>query len=210
MSHTLADQTLALAGIFQAAALVRQIAHNGSCHPISFETSIKSIYIQNPETTIDVYGSHQNLNFGLHELLDTLDQDSQKQKVEVIRYVLNLIHLENKLKKNPELLDIIGKRIGQAREQLKHFDLQHSNVIKNLASIYTDTISTFNLRIQVTGKPQHLKINDNADRIRALLLAGIRSAMLWRQLGGRRWQLIFRRKAVWQKARKIVKTNLSP
>ena len=33
-----------------------------------------------------------------------------------------------------------------------------------------------------------------ADRIRALLLAGVRLAWLWQQLGGRRWHLILRRK----------------
>ncbi|MEK7758734.1 MAG: DUF489 family protein, partial [Pseudomonadota bacterium] len=32
-----------------------------------------------------------------------------------------------------------------------------------------------------------------ADKVRAALLAGIRSAVLWRQLGGRRWQLLFSR-----------------
>ncbi len=32
MSRSLKDQTLALAGVFQAANLVQQIAHNGQCH----------------------------------------------------------------------------------------------------------------------------------------------------------------------------------
>ncbi|PID43481.1 MAG: lysogenization regulator HflD [Proteobacteria bacterium] len=209
MSHSLVDQTLALAGIFQTAALVRQISHEGTCHPASFETSINSIYILSPETTIDVYGTSQNLNYGLRELVDALGQDSDRQNVEIIRYVLNLIHLENKLRKNTEMLALIGNRISQAKDQVRHFGIQHSNVIKNLASIYSDTISTFNLRIQVTGQSQHLKVNDNADKIRALLLAGIRSAMLWRQLGGRRWHLIFKRKAIWQEARQIIKTNLN-
>ncbi len=41
---------------------------------------------------------------------------------------------------------------------------------------------------------RHLQQTDNAAKIRALLLAGIRSARLWRQLGGHRWQLIFSRR----------------
>lgn len=41
---------------------------------------------------------------------------------------------------------------------------------------------------------RHLQDSRNADKVRALLLAGIRSAMLWRQLGGRRWQLLFSRR----------------
>jgi high frequency lysogenization protein len=36
-----------------------------------------------------------------------------------------------------------------------------------------------------------------ADKIRTCLLAGIRSAMLWKQCGGRRWKfLLFRKKTV--------------
>ena len=34
--------------------------------------------------------------------------------------------------------------------------------------------------------------------IRALLLAGIRSAVLWRQLGGRRWRLVTQRQRLLQ------------
>jgi high frequency lysogenization protein len=62
--------------------------------------------------------------------------------------------------------------------------------------VYADTISTFRLRIQVSGNPSVLQREENAAKVRALLLAGIRSAVLWRQTGGRRWQLIFARKKV--------------
>jgi high frequency lysogenization protein len=41
-------------------------------------------------------------------------------------------------------------------------------------------------RIMVNGDPAHLNNPENANRIRALLLAGIRAAMLWRQSGGGR------------------------
>lgn len=208
MSYTLNDQTLALAGIFQASALVRQIAHEGSCHRASYETSLNSLFVISPDSTQEVYDGAQNLNFGLRELIDALGKDSQKQNVEIIRYALNLIHLENKLRKNADMLALISDRISSARNQITHFDGFHPNVVKNLASIYTDTISTFNLRIQVSGQPQYLKIHENADKIRALLLSGIRSAMLWRQVGGRRWHLLFKRKSVLEKAQEIVRNNL--
>ncbi len=210
MNYSLRDQTLALAGIFQASALVRQIAHEGNCHRASFETSLNSLFMVSPESTEAVYGNTQNLNFGLRELIDALGRDNQKQNVEIIRYALNLVHLENKLRRNTSMLSVISDRISAAESQMRHFEGLHPNVLKNLASIYTDTISTFNLRIQVTGQPQHLKINENADKIRALLLAGIRSAMLWRQVGGRRWHLLFKRKAIREEAQIIVKQNLQP
>ncbi|MFW5825254.1 MAG: DUF489 family protein, partial [Marinobacter sp.] len=102
-----------------------------------------------------------------------------------------------------DMLDIIGQRIEQARHTASHFGYVHSNLISNLASIYMDTISTFRQRIQVTGDPAVLQRDENAAKVRALLLAGIRSAVLWRQTGGRRWQLILRRRRVAATAREL-------
>jgi len=66
-----------------------------------------------------------------------------------------------------------------------------ASVVANLAGLYQETLSTFKFRIQVGGDPRLLQNTENAAKIRALLLAGIRAAMLWRQVGGRRWHLLF-------------------
>lgn len=204
MSGSLHDQTLALAGVFQAANLVQQIAHNGQCSEASLETCIRSLFATNPASTLDVYGGElTDIREGLVTLSSVLSQQSKQPDVEVLRYVLNLIHLESKLNKRPDMLDVIGSRIDQARHTASHFGYIHSNLISNLASIYADTISTFRLRIQVSGDPTVLQREENAARVRALLLSGIRSAVLWRQTGGRRWQLIFSRKKVIQHAREL-------
>jgi len=111
------------------------------------------------------------------------------------------------------MLQTIAHRLKQVTEQAKYFNSEnqyseanlapeqelaltpstycHPNVVANLASLYQDTISSFSFRIQVTGDPRHLQNSENAAKIRALLLAGIRSAMLWRQKGGKRWHLLF-------------------
>jgi high frequency lysogenization protein len=67
-------------------------------------------------------------------------------------------------------------------------------VIGNLADTYKQTLSTLSFRIKVAGNPQILQNSHNANKVRALLLAGIRAAILWRQVGGRRWHLLFNRK----------------
>ncbi|MDX1397057.1 MAG: DUF489 family protein [Oceanospirillum sp.] len=41
-----------------------------------------------------------------------------------------------------------------------------------------------------------MRQNSNAEKVRALLFAGIRSAILWHQLGGRRWKLLLGRKKI--------------
>jgi high frequency lysogenization protein len=56
----------------------------------------------------------------------------------------------------------------------------------------------------VRGEPLHLQNPDNATRIRVALLAGIRAAVLWRQTGGKKWQLLLRRRAIAASARDLV------
>lgn len=211
MSRSLHDQTLALAGVFQAAALVQQIAHSGQCAESSFETCMRSLFATQPETTLDVFGGElKDLREGLATLSSVLSQQSKQQDIEVLRYALNLINLSSKLRRNNDMLDVIGSRIDQARHTASHFGYSHGNLIANLASIYADTISTFRQRIQVTGEPTILQREENAAKVRALLLAGIRSAILWHQTGGRRWQLIFNRRKVIMTARDLVeKANRS-
>ena len=94
--------------------------------------------------------------------------------------------------------------IQAAASQLDHFELTHTNVISNLANIYRERISPLGPRIIVKGEESVLANPDNASRIRALLLAGIRSALLWRQAGGNRWRLIFERKAMLQEINAIL------
>lgn len=206
MSRSIHDQTLALAGVFQAANLVQQIANNGSCNESSLETCLRSLFATDPANTLDVYGGElTDIREGLLTLSTVLSEQSKQQDIEVLRYVLNLIQLESKLNRHNDMLQVIGSRIDQARHTASHFGYIHSNLISNLASIYTDTISTFRLRIKVSGNPSLLQRDENAAKVRALLLAGIRSAVLWRQSGGRRWQLVLSRRKVIEHARELTK-----
>lgn len=196
MNHTFDEQILALAGVFQAASLVHEIAHHGSCPDEAMKATINSLFVTEPENTLDVYGDLYGLREGLSIMGGVLEKQRGAKDVDILRYALNLVHLESRLQKDPAMLDTIASRIDQARRGVDHFGIMHTNVTANLASIYVDTISTFRMRIQVAGEPLYLRVEENAARIRALLLAGIRSAYLWRQLGGRRWQLVFQRRRV--------------
>lgn len=207
MSRVHDEQAIGLAGLFQAAALVEQIATRGIVSQNNIETSIYSIMQLNPSSTEEIYGKPEDIAYSLHlglqNLKDLVEKPSSAHNKDITRYALSMMHLEAKLSKNPEMLQTLSQRLSQIVEQARYFSpddpeaLQkpatfcHPNVIANIASLYQDTISTFNFRIQVTGDPRHLQNNENAAKIRALLLAGIRSSMLWRQKGGKRWHLLF-------------------
>ena len=94
------------------------------------------------------------------------------------------------------MLNIIGERLDKSLTQLEMFGPTHENTLANLAEIYTDTISTFRFRIQVTGEHQHLQQPRVANQVRVLLLCAIRAAILWHQVGGRRWHLLIYRKNI--------------
>ena len=67
-----------------------------------------------------------------------------------------------------------------------------------------DVISPLGRRIQVTGVTQYLQHLGTQNRIRAALLAGIRSAILWQQVGGTKWQLLFFRRKIATTAQHIL------
>ena len=228
MSRNHDEQTIALAGVFQAASLVDQIAKRGMIPQNSFEASINSIFVTSPQVTEDVFGGVRDLPFnlqtGLKMAQDLADKRSSVNR-DVTRYAMGLLHLESRLNKHPQMLEQIGQRLDQIGHQAHFYNSQashegadsaalaesddelnyaRSSVISNIAALYQDTISTFSFRIQVTGEPRNLKNTDNADKIRALLLAGIRAAILWRQVGGRRWQLLFYRSRVGRSAKRIL------
>lgn len=196
MSKNYREITLALAGIAQAARLVEEVAKTGYVQPEAYQCSIESLLDLNPASTLAVYGGEvKNLRLGLETLREMLKGGQQKHQ-DALRYALGALHLQKNLAKNSAMLSILGSRLSQAAQQAEHFSSTHENVISNLGTLYSDTISTFRFRIQVLGNQSYLSQPRIAHQIRALLLAAIRSAMLWRQLGGNRWQLLLQRKLI--------------
>ena len=206
LHHTVDERVTSLGGLFLATTQVDQIARNGMVDQADFETSIRSLFIVNPEETIDVYGTPRMLNPGLQSLIKHLQGERKDNEMQVIRYSLALLQLEKKLSKGDHLAKI-GEGIEQAQRQVEHFSICHSSVIAKLADIYSKVVSPISPRIIVKGDNGHLQNSENANKIRALLLAGIRAAVLWRQCGGNRWQLLFQRNRHIECAKKIIRTG---
>ena len=91
----------------------------------------------------------------------------------------------------PKSLAELGRRIDDIHRRLDHFAITDDTVVAGLADIYSSVLSPLGHRIQVYGKPELLKQQQTQNKIRALLLAGIRSAVLWRQMGGKRRHFFF-------------------
>lgn len=200
------DRAIALIGIYQSAQMVYDLATTGKTNETALKTTIQTLFNGNPKDTLDVYGGDaQNIQTGVNTLLAQMSSDSavQNRNVEVTRYVLSMMILEKKLSQIDGKMQSIFTMLETAKAQQEHFGEMHENVIASLANCYTKNVSDVTPRVMVNGKHGHLQNNTTANKIRAILLAGIRSATLWRQVGGSRWGLIWSRKKYLQAAQAL-------
>lgn len=197
-------QALALAGILQATYLVDRVARTGQVDEAAFNGIIHSLFVFDPRSPEDVYNGTHNLRLGLRVLRDVLSGGVGGEYQACVRYALGTLHLQKKLAGHPAMQNTIRNRLAHTELKLEHFTQDINAISSSIAAIYQDTISHFKFRIQIVGSQQQLQVSANADRIRALLLAAIRSAVLWRQLGGTRWQLLLGRGRLQKAARALI------
>jgi high frequency lysogenization protein len=199
------ERHIALAGVCQAAALVQSVGRKGNADAQAIEASISSILVTAPDNPQQVYGSLPNLTVGFKTLVAQLDNVSRHKDTDITRYVASILSLERKLSKHPTALNTLGERISHVQRQLGHIDFEHSQIMSSLASIYTDVVSPLAPKIQIAGNQQYLSIETNQHKVRALLLAGVRSAVLWRQMGGKRRHILLNKNQILKAAKQAVR-----
>lgn len=193
-------RNIALAVVVQCAQLVDSLATTGRADDAQIEACIAPLLALDPKNVGEVYPDVSRFSIGLNALQKSLEKNGMKEFGEPIRYVLGMTVLQQQLGKVSSMQSLIRRRL-QNISVLKNSAGNEDNELTvslpteydlaTIASLYQDTISKLTFRIHVKGDPVYLKNPRVANKIRALLLAGIRSAMLWQQLGGRRWHLFF-------------------
>jgi len=137
MTSAARDRTIALAGVFQSAALVKQLAREGQVEEPFFGASLNSFIHTGSSELIDVFGGPGNIQLGLKILHNQLNG---QRDMEITRYVVGVIHLEKRMKRKPKMLKKISRGIELVKNQASHFHPSHDNVIANIAQLYTDTL----------------------------------------------------------------------
>lgn len=190
----LEQQAIALSGVAQAARLVDQISKTGT-YPLEFLTSsINSLFTFDADSVEQVYGGIAGVKLGLNNLSSLLASRQADENRDLVRYVFAMLYLERRFAADNAMMSVVHSRLEHTSFRADHFASHVHELCHSVSGIYQDTLSKMKFRIKVTGSAEHLQNTQNADIIRALLLAGIRSAFLWRQLGGRRWKLLLQRK----------------
>lgn len=202
--NALEDQTLALAGIFQSAALIEQLAYKGEINQAAFDCSVDSLFTFDAESTLDIFGNISGLNRGLKALSQHLDGSSQGSAKNLVYYIMSMLKISTKLMQDDQLANNLQNDLQKIQQQSVDFDMSRSGIVSRIDGLYQNTISRLQPRIIVRGEQIYLTNPGNAARVRALLLAGIRAAVLWHQLGGSKWKLLFSRKKYVEKGRQLL------
>ncbi len=191
-------RVLALAGMVQALAQVRRIADTGQSDSEVIETALDSVFRIDAESPSAVYGDVAALRPGLKLLRDYFGKQGQgdpPQDTQLPRLALAVLQLERRFS-NHEMASNVHDGIVKLAPDAQRQGSSHPEVLAALGRLYADTVSHLRPRVLVQGNPHYLGQADVVAEIRAVLLAAVRSAVLWRQLGGSLWDLLLRRRAM--------------
>ena len=201
-------QVIALAAVSQCASLVNSLANKGIADELSMTAAVNPLIELDPDDFHTIYPNINHFNLGLRTLQDVFSNEKMRENTDIVRYTLGMLALRAKLMSNAPMQTSIREQIksvsplkltesdNDSEENAESW--QSIQTYQLLARIYQQTISTLSLRIQVKGELENLRDEQLANKIRSLLFAGIRSAVLWHQLGGRRWGLILNRSKIKQ------------
>ncbi|MEO7326120.1 MAG: high frequency lysogenization protein HflD [Dokdonella sp.] len=186
------SRVIALAGVLQACRLVVDLAMRGRADATAAQASLTSVFRIDAASAADVFGGVGGARLGLETLLAQFD--SSERNMPLTRLVLGVLRLERRLSRNPRMLGELRSGIERVQRQVDHFGIEHATVQGRLAELYVATLSQLKPRVIVHGSPVNLSNPQLVEQIRALLLAAVRAAVLWRQVGGSQIRLLLRRR----------------
>lgn len=192
-------RTIALAGLLQAGRLALDLARTGNCEKPPMQISLDSVLAIDAASAEAVYGGRDGLALGLRTLAGMLD--GQYRDPALLRMATTLLHLERSLSASAETLETLRTGIVAANRLREGFGVDRDELAERLGELYSETLSKLTPRVMVEGAERWLEQPANVTRIRALLLAAVRAAVLWRQSGGNYWNLFWERRAMARLAR---------
>ena len=188
---SLDDRMLALAGLVQALAQVRRIADTGQADAAILATALDSVFRIDADSPAAVYGGETALRPGLLLLRDYFRNETRDELLP--RLALAVLQLERRFARDPMAQQVHDGILALA-PSAERLGSVHPEVLATLGSLYSDTVSHLRPRVMVQGNPHYLGQAGVVAEIRAVLLAALRSAVLWRQLGGSLWDFLLRRR----------------
>lgn len=208
------SETIALAALFQCCTQIQRVATTGYYDEFAAACVMRAVFVTNPKTVEDIYNP-QRLKVGFKQLIDSFGKSDISKTADTIvitKMALKIITLANSIERNEKIFLRLSENIDELTDKFlaqepEFLDEGVSNEtvlkeenIRNCGHIYQSLISPNFAKLIIYGEERFLRDTSNQDKIRALLLCAIRAVVLWRQVGGRRRYLLFRRKDILQYA----------
>ena len=194
LADSMANRMLALAGLVQALAQVRRIADTGQAHADVLNTALESVFRIDADSAAEVYGGTRSLRTGLMLLRDYFSGAMPDEQLP--RLALAVIQLERRFVRDEDMVSRVLTGIRALEQAAQRLGSSHPDVTNALGSLYADTLSHLRPRVLVQGNPHYLGQAAVVAEVRAVLLSAVRSAVLWRQMGGSLWDFLLRKRAM--------------
>ncbi|TWI03808.1 high frequency lysogenization protein [Luteimonas cucumeris] len=198
MSPVMQDRVLALAGLAQALQQVRRIAETGQSDAAVVATAIDSVFRIDAESPLAIYGNGAALRPGLRLVREYLG--SRIDDPLLPKLALAVMQIERRFVGDAQSVAQVQRGIASLAPAAERLGSTHPDILAGLGSLYAETISQLRPRVMVQGNPHYLGQPNVVAEIRSILLAALRSAVLWRQLGGSYWDLLLRRRELLEAA----------
>ena len=210
---TLRHRAISLAGLWQALVLIQQVASirglsSGSTHYM--HTSLNSVTVLSPKTIDEVYGGISGIELGL-EKFEYFDQSIFTMRGELVGYFVDVLKVAGHLSQHQhkDMRDDMRKSLKQVRKQYtikssKTCDTGNVEFYKEVNDLYLNTISRLPHRISLFGHTDRLSVPAVTHKLRSLLMAAVRSAMLWRQFDGSIHGLLWEKKQIVEQAQHLL------
>ena len=197
------DKVLALAGLLQAVDQVQRMANQGQAETRPLAACINSLFLFDAETTEEIFGGARELEPGLRRLIAQLEGGPGREGGQT-RIAMNVLHLERRFIRQDATVESVRKALEDIGRQREHFGATHPTVLTRLGELYAEQISPLGPRILIQGNPVYLGQPNVVAEVRATLLAALRAAVLWRQLGGSYWDFLLSRRSMVNAAQELM------
>jgi len=200
------ERAMALAGLLQAVEQVQLMANQGQAQTERLATCVNSLFIFDADNTESVFGNRHQLKPGLKQLLGQLQGETARDGA-MTRIALNMLHLERQYSRNRQAPEQLQNALAAIQPKVMELGPTHPDVLAELGRCYAEIVSPLGPKIMVQGNPVYLAQSQVVAEVRAALLAGLRAAVLWRQLGGSYWDLFLWRGKLADAARELQGLN---
>ena len=170
--NKLENQTLALAGMFQAAALVDELAVHGNCDTNVFDCSINSLFTIDAATARDALGDISCLSRGFEAMGDYLGGENRSPGRNIAYYLLSMLKISTQVLRDPDLAQKLLDGLERIEHSTSEFDMSRGSVINKIDGLYQDSISSLNPRILVRGEQNYLRNDDKCGQNQGPVICG--------------------------------------